>query len=138
MHRFFAPSQVSFMLFAWRPARTVAPLLPPNPTMSNPGFRFVLAACLVGFAAAAARPARIDARRIVACVQCAECLAAAGMLSEQGSLPADVYVSVAYAKPGNQVPRAHALFRFVPKLVIASINTLELKRSHVCGLSGGG
>ena len=60
MHRFLAPSQVSFMLFAWRPASTVAPLLPPRPTMSSPGFRFVL----VGFAAAAARPARIAKRRI--------------------------------------------------------------------------
>ena len=42
-------------------------------------------------------------------VQCAECLAAAGMLSEQASaFPADIYVSIA-SRGATQVPRCTLL-----------------------------
>ena len=40
-------------------------------------------------------PLRCVARAVAQRVQCAECLAAAGMLGEQGSVPADIYVSIA-------------------------------------------
>ena len=135
------------MLLAWSPANTVAPLLPPSPTMSSPGFRFVL----VGFAAAAARPARIAKRRIGAAGS-----GSIGALRQRPSVAASMrragsgtaravrrvlgcrrdareqgtrtsgYICI-YSRRGDRVPRLPTLFcASCPKSLIASIDTLGL------------